>query len=186
MFPLSRRRRRTDDAPLLDRQLAALIEEHSEAVFHVTFGILRDRGLAEDAVQETMVKAWRGLEGFRGQSSTRTWILRIAHNTALDALRRRRESAVAPEDLTDHRASTTDDPARRIAGRADVEALRDALASLDELSRTIVVLRELEGLSYTDIALTLDVPVATVKTRLLRARRSLGAAVHDRDQEDAP
>jgi len=151
-------------------------------VYRVAFGVLRDQGLAEDVVQETMIKAWRSMEGFRGDSSTRTWVLRIAHNTAVDALRRRRERVVAPEDLRrDGDATTMDDPARRFAGREDVGVLRDALASLDELSRTIVVLRELEGLSYQDIARTLEVPVTTVKTRLLRARRALGAAVMDEE-----
>lgn len=177
MFPRSRRRR-TPDPPLLDRQLGALIDEHAPAVYRVAFGVLRDRGLAEDVVQETMLKAWKSLDGFRGDASMRTWVLRIAHNTAIDALRRRREHTMAPDDLPESRtASSADDPARRVMGREDVDVLRDALAHLDELSRSIVVLREVEGLSYQDIADTLDVPVATVKTRLLRARRALDAAV---------
>ncbi len=181
VFPLPRRRR-TPDPPLLDRQLAELIDEHASAVYHVAFGVLRDRGLAEDVVQETMIKAWRSMGQFRGDASMRTWVLRIAHNTAVDALRRRRERAVPPEDLQrDGDATTMDDPARRYAGREDVGVLRDALASLDELSRTIVVLREIEGLTYQEIAGTLEVPVATVKTRLLRARRALGAAVANQE-----
>lgn len=151
-------------------------------MYHVAFGVLRDRGLAEDVVQETMIKAWRSMGQFRGDASMRTWVLRIAHNTAVDALRRRRERAVPPEDLQrDGDATTMDDPARRYAGREDVGVLRDALASLDELSRTIVVLREIEGLTYQEIAGTLEVPVATVKTRLLRARRALGAAVANQE-----
>jgi RNA polymerase sigma-70 factor (ECF subfamily) len=181
VFPLSRRRR-TPDAPLLDRQLTQLIDEHASAVYHVAFGVLRDPQLAEDVVQETMIKAWRSLGEFRGESSTRTWVLRIARNTAIDALRRRRERSVAPADLQhDEDGSTVDDPARRAEGRAEVELLRAALASLDELSRTIVVLREVEGLSYQEIADTLEVPIATVKTRLLRARRALDSALRDEE-----
>jgi RNA polymerase sigma-70 factor, ECF subfamily len=181
VFPLSRRRRRPDP-PLLDRQLTHLIDEHASAVYHVAYGVLRDPGLAEDVVQDTMIKAWRSLGQFRGDSSTRTWVLRIAHNTAIDALRRRRERSTAPHDLPDGDGSTLDDPARRAEGRADVELLRRALAGIDELSRTIVVLREVEGLSYQEIADTLEIPIATVKTRLLRARRALDAAV--RNEED--
>lgn len=181
VLPLRRRRRHTDP-PLLDRQLADLIDEHASAVYHVAYGVLRDRGLAEDVVQETMIKAWRSMDRFRGDSSVRTWVLRIAHNTAVDALRRRRERAVAPEDLRrDGEATTMDDPARRYAGREDVGVLRDALAAMDELSRTIVVLREIEGLSYQEIAGTLEVPAATVKTRLLRARRALSAALKNEE-----
>ena len=163
------------------QQLGVLVHMEDEAR-HVAFGVLRDRGLAEDVVQETMIKAWRSMDRFRGDSSVRTWVLRIAHNTAVDALRRRRERAVAPEDLRrDGEATTMDDPARRYAGREDVGVLRDALAAMDELSRTIVVLREIEGLSYQEIAGTLEVPVATVKTRLLRARRALSAALKNEE-----
>ena len=180
MFPLSRRRR-TPDPPLLDRQLTQLIDEHAAAVYHVAFGVLRDAQLAEDVVQETMIKAWKSLGAFRGESSTRTWVLRIAHNTAIDALRRRRERSVAPADLWDDDGSTVDDPARRAEGRADVELLREALAALDEMSRTIVVLREVDGLSYQEIADTLEIPIATVKTRLLRARRALDGALRDEE-----
>ena len=168
---------------MLDRQLSELIDEHADAVFRVAYGILHDRGLAEDVVQETMVRAWESMGTFRGDASTRTWVLRIAHNTAISALRRRRDRAVAPEDLPEHAGG--DDPSDRATGRANLAAVRTALDALDEVSRSIVVLREVEGLSYQQIADTLDVPVPTVKTRLLRARRALQAAVTD-PREDEP
>ncbi len=180
MFPLPRRRRPgASDAPALDRQLRTLIDEHAAAVYQLAFGVLRDAGLAEDVVQETMIKAWRGLDDFRGDASMRTWVLRIAHNTAIDTLRRRRDRSLAPEDLPDGVGGAADagDPAVRAAGRSELATLGEALASLDQLSRSIVVLRELEGLSYAEIADTLDISTALVKTRLLRARRALQAAV---------
>lgn len=161
--------------PVLDRQLRALIDDHADAAYRVAYGILRDRGLAEDVVQETMVKAWESLDGFRGESSLRTWVLRIAHNTSVSALRRRRDLATAPEDLPDEPGR--DDTSARAAGREGLTALRDALDQLDELSRSVVVLREVEGLSYAQIAEALDIGVPTVKTRLLRARRALQASV---------
>lgn len=182
MFPLPRRRRTArPETPALDRQLRELIDEHAAAVYQLAFGILRDRGLAEDVVQETMIKAWRGLGDFRGDASTRTWILRIAHNAAIDALRRRRDATLAPEDLpeTGRLPDDTTDPAARTAGRSDLATLRDALSELDQLSRSIVVLREIEGLSYQEIADTLGISTALVKTRLLRARRALQAAVRN-------
>ena len=168
---------------MLDRQLRDLIEDHAAAVYHVAYGVLHDRGLAEDVVQETMIKAWENQDSFRGDSSVRTWVLRIAHNSAIDALRRRRDQATAPEDLPDAPGGGADtDPARRAAGREDLEQLRDALGGLDELSRSIVVLREVEGMSYQQIAEALDLPIATVKTRLLRARRVLHTAVRGRER----
>jgi len=179
-IPRRRRRRAVDDQPVLDRQLSELIDQHADAVYRVAFGILHDRGLAEDVVQETMVKAWRSLDTFRGDSSLRTWVLRIAHHTAISAVRRRRDQAMAPEDLPDEPSG--DDPGARAAAREELRAVGDALNGLDEVTRSIVVLREVEGLSYQQIADTLDVPVPTVKTRLLRARRTLQAAA-GRQQE---
>ena len=187
MFPRSRRRNdaRTDAQPVLDRQLRELIEEHADAVYRVAYGVLHDRGLAEDVVQETMIKAWEASDSFRGDSSLRTWVLRIAHNSAIDALRRRRDQATAPEDLPETSEGDPDgDPARRAAGRADLEQLATAMGRLDELSRSVVVLREVEGMSYQQIADAVDVPVATVKTRLLRARRVLHSAVLDQETDE--
>ncbi|MEZ5238173.1 MAG: sigma-70 family RNA polymerase sigma factor [Microthrixaceae bacterium] len=159
----------------MDRDLDALIDEHAEAAFRVANGILRNPSLAEDAVQETMIKAWQGLPRFRGESSLRSWVLRIAHNTAVSMLRRRRESVLDPQDMPEIAGGP--DPARSSAAMSDLRDVRAALESLDELSRSVVVLREVEGMSYQEIAETLEVPVSTVKTRLLRARRSLAAAI---------
>jgi len=187
VFPRSRRRNdaRTDAQPVLDRQLRELIEEHADAVYRVAYGVLHDRGLAEDVVQETMIKAWEASDSFRGDSSLRTWVLRIAHNSAIDALRRRRDQATAPEDLPETSEGDPDgDPARRAAGRADLEQLATAMGRLDELSRSVVVLREVEGMSYQQIADALDLPIATVKTRLLRARRVLHTAVRGQERGD--
>ncbi len=167
--------------PRLDRDLNALIEEHAEAAFRVANGILRNPSLAEDAVQETMIKAWQSLPKFRGDSSLRSWILRIAHNTSVSMLRRRRERVMAPEDLPEQVGGI--DPARTSAALADLRIVRVALDDLDELSRSVVILREVEGMSYQEIADTLRVPVPTVKTRLLRARRRLVHALESTEEE---
>jgi RNA polymerase sigma-70 factor (ECF subfamily) len=154
-----------------DQRLRALVDEHVEAVYRVAISVVRDPALAEDVVQETVIKAWQALGTLRAEGSERAWILRIAHNTAVSTLRRIRDEATDPQLLpegTDRR-----DPGRLVEGRSDLAALRRALDGLDELSRSIVVLRDVEGMSYQLIAEALDVPVPTVKTRLLRARREL-------------
>lgn len=161
--------------PTIDRDLAALIEEHSEAVFRVANGILRNPSLAEDALQETLIRAWQSLPKFRGDSSVRSWILSIAHNTSISMLRRRREALVDPSKLPDRAGGV--DPARTSAARADLAVAKAALDGLDDLSRSVVVLREVEGMTYEQIATTLSVPVPTVKTRLMRARRALQSAL---------
>lgn len=133
--------------------------------------MVRDPALAEDVVQETLIKAWQHLHEQREPGAERAWVLRIAHNTAVSALRRIRDEATDPDQLPevhDHR-----DPARHLDGRGRLDSLREAIGALDELSRSVLVLRDLEHLSYQQIADALGTTVPTVKTRLLRARREV-------------
>lgn len=160
-----------------------MITEYSPLVYHVALGILHDPGLAEDVVQETMIKAWRNLDQFRGDASIKTWLVQIGRNSAIDSLRRRRDQVTSAGDVPD-----SPDPAalvdteRLAQGRDSVSTLARALRSLDELSRTIVVLREVDAMSYQEIADSLEVSVATVKTRLLRARRTLQDTLRSQDE----
>lgn len=156
-------------------QLEQLVSEHLDAVYRVALSIVRDAALAEDVSQDALLKAWRALPTFRGDSSVRSWLLRITHNTAISTLRKRREELRDPELLPElaHGSSTE----RQVMGSMSVEAFEQALDTLDELSRSIVVLREIEGMSYDEISETLQIPLPTVKTRLLRARRVLAAAL---------
>jgi RNA polymerase sigma-70 factor (ECF subfamily) len=175
---LNRRRRLSADprvgAP--DRQLRALIDDHADAIFRMAFSVLRDRGLAEDVVQETLITAWRRLPEWRGDGSLQGWVLSIAHNTSVSYLRRIRDDATEPSRMPEHAAP--DDVERHVGGRADLEALTSALAGLDDISRSVVVLRDIEGLSYQEIADVLGLPLPTIKTRLLRARRELQRVLH--------
>ena len=159
------------EAPAISSLEQSLVEL-SPTIYRVALSILRDRALAEDAVQETMIRVWTNLGKFRGDAPFRVWVLRIAHNVAISMGRKRRDQAVDPNDLGELKA-TSAAPDRTAEGRAMVGELWSALDQLDPLSRTIVVLREVELFSYEDIAEALDVPLATVKTRLFRARRSL-------------
>ena len=164
----------TDPVPsATDTSLAALVDEHSGAVYRLARSIVNDPGLADDVTQETFIKVWKHHDEFRGDGSVRGWILKIAHRESIAALRRSRDAATDPDHLV-HSA----DPipvSRVVEGRFAFEGFRDALSSLGELSRAVLVLRELEGLPYEEIAEALDVPIPTVKTRLLRARRQVAA-----------
>ena len=155
--------------------LEDLVREHLDAVYRVAFSVVRDSALAEDVSQDAILKAWQALPTFRGDSSLRSWLLRITHNTAISTLRRRREEVRDPRLLPEQPALSTTET--RVVDRASIDAFEEALDDLDELSRSIVVLREIEGLSYDEIAEVLDVAMPTVKTRLLRARRVLAAAL---------
>ena len=130
---------------------------------------MRDRALAEDIAQETLVKAWLALPTFRGESSLRGWVLRIAHNTAISTIRRRRAVVIDPHELPEEMTNPNLSVEARVLDGAAMDDFVEALDTLDDLSRSIVVLRELDGLSYEEIAEVLDVPMPTVKTRLLRA-----------------
>jgi RNA polymerase sigma-70 factor (ECF subfamily) len=148
-----------------------IVTEHSAAVYRLARSVVQDASLADDVTQETFIKVWRNLDSFRGESSMRSWILRIAHNTAVSTLRKIRDSATDPVKLPEDQnpIGTT----QVVEGRLAADQLVAALATFDDLTREIVVLREIEGMAYEDIADTLGVPVPTVKTRLLRARRRL-------------
>ncbi|MDH3302968.1 MAG: RNA polymerase sigma factor, partial [Acidimicrobiia bacterium] len=141
--------------------------------------VVRDRALAEDVAQETLVKAWLALPTFRGDGSIRSWLLRITHNTAISTLRRRRAVVLDPQDLPERQNRVEGSVESRVQGHVVMDEFVAALDTLDELSRSIVVLRELEGLSYEEISEVLAVPMPTVKTRLLRARRRLGNVLRD-------
>ena len=160
-------------------QLHDLMVEHSEAVYRLALGVVRDSALAEDVAQDTMVKAWMALPTFRGEGSLRGWILRIAHNTAISTLRTRRAIVIDPFDMPEEMTPPERTVERKVEGAQAIAAFEDALDLLDDLSRSIVVLRELEGLSYEEISDLLKVPLPTVKTRLLRARRRLGTALEE-------
>ena len=155
-------------------EIEALYREFGEAIYRVARSVVRDASLAEDIVQETLLKAWQHRDDWRGDAPLRHWILRIAHNTAVSVLRKRREELRDPDVLA---ASSSDsggpDVERRVAGSMAVDELWKVLDGLDPTTRAIVVLREVEGLAYEEIGEVLGLALPTVKTRLFRARRAL-------------
>lgn len=158
----------------MDSHLEHMISEYSSLIYHVAYNIVHDSGLAEDVVQETIIKVWRNQNDFRGDSSVKTWLVRIARNTAIDSLRRRREQPTRQGTVPDTADNSAEADTERVAqGRMALSGLAGALAELDELSRTIIVLREVNAMSYSEIAEALEIPESTVKTRLMRARRTL-------------
>lgn len=159
-----------------------VVNFYHASVYNVVFGILGDRNDAADVTQEVFLKAFRGIGGFRQGSSLKTWLYRIAVREALNQRRwwrrhRRNEVSIdappdenqAPNELEDLDAT----PYEQFATREIQSAVRDALKELPEAYRSAVLLRDLEGLSYEEVAEVLEISVATVKTRILRGRRAL-------------
>jgi RNA polymerase sigma-70 factor (ECF subfamily) len=151
-----------------------LVRRHHRGVISVVYRMCGDADLAEDAAQEAFIRAWQHLPGYRPRSPFRNWLYRIAMNAAYDALRREHET-VDPETVV--LVSPEADPAAAMEQREREERVRQALRAMPPASREVIVLREYEGLSYREIADTLDIPVGTVMSRLNYARRWLRQAL---------
>jgi RNA polymerase sigma-70 factor (ECF subfamily) len=158
---LVRRARRGDgDA------FARLVERHERRLFTLAARVLGSRSDAEDAVQEALVRAWRSLPRFREGSRFSTWLYRITVNCALDLRAARRAD---PSDLVAERA----DPRDPFAARELSDDLQRALSAIEEPYRVAVVLFDVLGCSYAEIAEIIGVPEGTVKSRIFRGRRDL-------------
>ncbi len=156
--------------------MRAAIEQHAAAVYRLAMSIVRDPALADDVVQETMIKAWRHAPQQADGTVPRAWMLRVGRNAAISMLRTRRENLFgddAPEQISGITVT------RAVEGRAALVELSQALDRLDPEARALIVLREIDGLSYDDIASTMELPLPTVKTRLFRARQVLKRALED-------
>lgn len=178
-----------DDTELVARVIGgdplafeAIMRRHNRLLFRTAYGVLRNHAEAEDALQEAHVRAWRGLHTFRGTAKLSTWLARIVLNESLGRKRRRQPHAISLDialDSTEAHAQQwlEDDPNTRpeqIAMRSEFRQLiRRRIDSLPQAFRTVFVLRGIEELSVEEVALALDVPTATVRTRYFRARSLL-------------
>jgi len=159
-----------------------LVLKYQHKVVKLVMRYLRNPADAEDVAQEAFVKAYRALPQFRGDSAFYTWLYRIAINTAKNALAARERNPVSYE-LDLQRTDDSSDVVSRLKdpetpeGLALTEEIRDtvnhAIGELPEDLRTAIVLRELEGMSYEEIAASMDCPVGTVRSRIFRAREAI-------------
>jgi len=154
-----------------DRQaFGELVRRHREGVINVVYRMCGDANLAEDAAQEAFIRAWQHLPSYRPRSPFRNWVYRIATNAARDTLRRERETV----DIDELSLATPDaGPETMVEGEERGERVRMAVLALPPASRSVLTLREYEGLSYREIADTLGIPIGTVMSRLNYARNRL-------------
>lgn len=149
----------------------ALVNRYRDVVLRVARRIA-GAGDAEDVSQDAFLRAFHRLDRFRGDAPFRAWLLRIAHNAALDHLARRRPEPVDPDALADEPLQSADrPPADSLEQRERIERIERKLQGLSPDHRAVLVLRDVEGFSYDEIASVTHVPVGTVKGRLHRARR---------------
>ena len=162
---------------------AELVAAHQRMVYSLALNLLGDRDEALDLSQEVFLRVFRTLSRFRGQSALRTWIYRIVVNQARNRQRwwrrRGRNDQVSLDDYVrtfgDMEARHEVLPDRLLASKEAAARIRRALERLPFDQRTALVLREVDGLRYDEIAFSLDVAVGTVKSRLTRARQALRA-----------
>jgi len=145
---------------------------HLDAAFNLARWLTRNDADAADVVQESFLRAFKFFGGFRG-GDTRAWLLTIVRNACYTWLRRNKVHELATPFDEEAHGGEGDDPETELLEDADREILRQALEALPVEFREVVVLRELEGLSYKKIAGIADVPVGTVMSRLARARKRL-------------
>jgi RNA polymerase sigma-70 factor (ECF subfamily) len=157
-----------------------LVEKYKRKVFRLAYQVLRDQEEALDVAQEAFVKAFRALPAFKGDSAFYTWLFRITMNVALDRRRQRAARArslgaedVPPEEWERTAVSTDPDPEDVATGVERRERIRKGLDSLSEHHRAIIILSDVEGLQYREIAEVLGIPMGTVMSRLHHARRRL-------------
>ncbi len=171
-----------------------IMRRHNRRLFRAARSVLRDDAEAEDAVQEAYVRAFRGLDGFRGEAGLSTWLTRIALNEALGRLRRGRPvvdlgalDAAAREGggarilmfpTVAHDGGS--DPEGAMARRQIRRLLEEAIDALPEAFRLVLVARDVDGMGVEDTARVLGLRPETVRTRLHRARRLLRAALEER------
>ena len=159
-----------------------LVTHYHGPVYSLSLSMLGDTADAADTVQEVFLKAFRGIRSFRRGSSLKTWLYRIAVREALNNRRwfkrhlqrnvsidAEREEGIVPVEVQDSTAS----PYEQMATHELQAAVQDALQEIPEVFRSAVILRDLEGLSYEEVAEVLDCSVGTVKSRILRGRRTL-------------
>jgi RNA polymerase sigma-70 factor (ECF subfamily) len=192
--------RLTVEAQFLERLKAGeatafneLVQERSSEVYALLYRLTEDAEEARDLTQETFLRVFQSIERFRGDADLKTWIYRIAINQARNRWRwwrrRRRDSTLSLDAeegqsgqlVAAHLKSTGADPEQDALARERESALRSALRSLRHSYRETVILRDVEGLSYEEIAAALEISVGTVKSRLSRGRlelrRKLGSSL---------
>jgi RNA polymerase sigma-70 factor (ECF subfamily) len=173
---LARRASRADP-----RAWDELVGRYGERIFQLAWRFAGSREEAEDLTQEVFLKLYQNLHRYRGDVPLVGWALRLSRNLCIDHYRHqraRRQAETLPAEALE-RLPGGDDPGRRSRAREDRRMVHRALAEMSEVQATVVMLCDLQGLSYEEVAGFLEVPVGTVKSRLHRARRELSERLEE-------
>lgn len=154
-----------------------LIRQYEKKVYTLCFRMCGNSEDAEEAAQDAFLALWRGIDRFRQESSLSTWIYRLATNACIDTLRRRKKQSgsvsLDDEELFVDAVDTSPQPQETVEHRETQKLLQEGLSALREEYRKVLILREIEGLSYTEIAESASIELGTVKSRISRGRSLL-------------
>jgi RNA polymerase sigma-70 factor (ECF subfamily) len=160
-----------------------LVKHFEKTVYNIAMQAVRNREDALDISQEVFLKLWRTSGSYRGECSVSSWVIKIARNTALDLLRRRSSHLTDSLTVEDEDGDTAerdipvsggdDDPVSSYERKERINIVRKAIGDLGDEHKEIILLRDISGLSYAEIAEILGIEEGTVKSRLFRARNSL-------------
>lgn len=154
-----------------------LIRQYEKKVYTLCFRMCGNSEDAEEAAQDAFLALWRGIDRFRQESSLSTWIYRLATNACIDTLRRRKKQSgsvsLDDEELFVDAVDTSPQPQETVERREAQKLLQEGLSALPEEYRKVLILREIEGLSYTEIAESASIELGTVKSRISRGRSLL-------------
>lgn len=168
-----------------------LVERYQRKVYSQCYGMVRNPDDAMDMVQETFIRAFRNIDRFEGTAAFSTWLFRIASNCCIDFLRKMKrarevdyDDAIGREETADGEEVVLPDrlgisPAHVLSRRELMGKIEDALQSLSPAHREAILLREVEGLSYQEMADTLGISIGTVMSRLHHARKNMQKALRD-------
>ena len=174
------------DLQLVERTVAGdqrayelLVIKYQRRIERLIGRMVRDVDLVQDIAQETFIRAYRALHQFRGDAQFYTWLYRIAVNTAKKALMDMKRNPVVSENASrvDHELTTQETPETVLAAQEIAHVVNAAMEALPEDLRQAVTLREIEGLSYEEIASAMNCPIGTVRSRIFRAREAISAKV---------
>ena len=181
--------RQRDNVALQEAAFRELFDRHHRRVFTLAMGVVRNKTEALDIVQEAFVKVFNNIDKFQGNSTFYTWMYRIVMNLAIDHLRRLRkhrdrafderfdQEGGEGEALDDSTSAYQELPSKTMLRQELSSVLQSALETLPPHHRAVIVLREVEGLSYEEMADVLDVPKGTIMSRLFHARRKMQEAL---------
>jgi len=161
-----------------------LVLKYQRKIMRLVSRMVRDQAEIEDVTQEAFIKAYRALPQFRGDSAFYTWLYRIAINTARNWLASNQRRPSSPSEFQNEDGETfnetdnltdNNNPESELASREIAETVNATIESLPEDLRTAIVMREIDGMSYEDIAQAMNCPIGTVRSRIFRAREAIAA-----------